>query len=95
MIAVATAVLFSITALAVGLVLLDSGLKFFNAVKGLRRQAAADRISRPSQTVERSRGLGVVTAVRLRTAQSATIRTQRLRPSAAPIGKATQRHAVA
>ena len=95
MIAVATAVLFSITALAVGLVLLDGGLKFINAAKGLRRDAKAAALSGTKQNPAASLNAGMVTALRLRSVQPAAMHVRAIRNQNIWPSKVNQQHAAA
>lgn len=65
MIAVATTALFSIIAVIVGFVLIDSFIKFYNAAKAIQRSAQADRLTNVAQAVHVTASSGVVTAVRI------------------------------
>lgn len=65
MIAVATTALFSIIAVVVGLVLIDSFIKFYNTAKAIQRSAQAEQLTNMAEAVRGTVLSGVVTAVRI------------------------------
>jgi hypothetical protein len=96
MIAVATTALFSIIAVVVGLALIDSFMKLYNAAKAIQRSAQADRLANVSEHAAVKASSGVVTAGRVAPSAPSPATRRTVKQHAAPRFKApAARHVAA
>ena len=96
MTAVAISALFSIVAVVVGLVLIDSTMKFYSAAKTIQRSAQADRLAGVSQETIAKSTNGIITAVRIMPTAPASTARRGVHQRSAPRFKApAARHVAA